>query len=157
MPPEKLPDISRVRNTAEAYRRASEAAKLGTSASNAASRIAVLAEHKAGELIRKMQDEGLLAERGRPGKNSHAASLSDEGIDKDQSARWQKIADIPEEVIEEYHDECEERGEPASREGLKRFAKRDEPIDVESCAKLTVLDFRASEYNEVRTKQPNRG
>jgi hypothetical protein len=70
--------------------RASEAAKLGVSNSNAASRIAVLAEHKAGELIRKMQDEGELKKQGGDQKsNGHddRLVLADHDITHNQSKR----------------------------------------------------------------------
>jgi hypothetical protein len=35
------------------------------------------------------------AERGKPAKTSTVATLSDYGISRDQSSRWQKLAAVP--------------------------------------------------------------
>jgi len=58
-------------------------------------------ERKAGQFIKEMKEQDLLL-KGRPEKGSQVARLSDYDVDKDESSRWQKIADIPEERFEEY-------------------------------------------------------
>jgi hypothetical protein len=45
--------------------------------------------------------DGRMQGRGRPRKMSRLATLSDLGITRDQSSKWQKIAQIPEDVFEE--------------------------------------------------------
>jgi hypothetical protein len=59
--------------------------------------IKVRAERRAGELVIEEQRNGKLTKRGQPRKEkSHAATLSDSGITKSDSSRWQKMARIRE-------------------------------------------------------------
>ena len=64
-----------------------------------ATEIRLRAERRCGELLREMADRG---ERplGRK-KKSHVATLSDLDINKSQSSRWQKLAEIDEDKFEE--------------------------------------------------------
>lgn len=64
--------------------------------------IRVRAERRTGELLRETANNGTRAskERGRPGKVSNAATLTDHGISRDQSSDWQKLAAIPEKTFE---------------------------------------------------------
>ena len=53
------------------------------------------AERKAGGMLAEMAAKGERADgRGRPPKGSRDATLSDLGIKKDESSRWQKIAGV---------------------------------------------------------------
>jgi hypothetical protein len=58
--------------------------------------IRIRAERRCGELLAEMER----AKRGRPAKMSRATTLSDFGISRDQSSRWQKLAAIPEHEFE---------------------------------------------------------
>lgn len=107
-------------------RGASQAAKLGAANENAASRIAMLAEKKCGQFIREMKEDGTLKHGGHnkkdeQGNTAFPCSLDDEGITKDQSSHYQKMADIDEEVIAEYVEECDAEGKLASREAAPSF------------------------------------
>lgn len=66
--------------------------------------IKVRAERRAGELLRDMEERG--ERRGRGGNqksNSHDESLTlaELGVSENQSARWQKLAAVPEEKFEQ--------------------------------------------------------
>lgn len=62
--------------------------------------IKVRAERRAGELIVQQQAAGELAKQGKPTKMSNASTLTDAGISRDDSSRWQKMAAIPEQAFE---------------------------------------------------------
>ncbi len=53
------------------------------------------AERRAGEMLAEMAQSGERATRGKPGETSQPATLSDLGISRDQSSRWQKLAQVP--------------------------------------------------------------
>jgi hypothetical protein len=71
--------------------------------------IRLRAERKCGELIREQQASGELASQSKHGKgiqssvagNDTRKTLADVGISRDQSSKFQKLADIPEDVFEE--------------------------------------------------------
>lgn len=75
-------------------------------------------------MLRVGAENGERATTGRPGKTSHdvtfsAPTLSDIGISKNQSSRWQKLADMPDEHFETAVEtamarraECRGRGRP---------------------------------------------
>jgi hypothetical protein len=68
-----------------------------TEAEARACEIRLRAERKAGQLL---QQDTERAGKGRPPKMSCATTLSDLGISRDQSARWQQLADVPEDQFE---------------------------------------------------------
>ena len=67
-----------------------------TEAERRACEIRLRAERKAGQLLSKMER----AKRGRPAKTSDATTLNDLNITRDQSSRWQALANVPEEDFE---------------------------------------------------------
>lgn len=62
--------------------------------------IRLRAERRAGELLKEMGTNGQRALEGRPAKQSHAATISDLGISKTQSSRWQQLAEVPSKQFE---------------------------------------------------------
>lgn len=68
-----------------------------------ATEIRVRAQRKAGEMLNKAAEAGLRATRdaGRPSKDaSHAATLSEIGLTRSQSSRYQQLASMPDEHFE---------------------------------------------------------
>jgi len=67
-----------------------------------ATEIKVRAERRAGELLRDMAEKGERDPGGRGRIESRPATqLADLGVSRDQSARWQKLASVPEQQFEE--------------------------------------------------------
>jgi hypothetical protein len=66
-----------------------------TEAERQACEIRLRAERRMGQLLRDMEKE-----RGRPAKASRRATLSDLGVSRNQSSRWQKLADMPDEQFD---------------------------------------------------------
>lgn len=82
----------------------------------------IKAQRRGGDLL------AATVRQGRPKKSSHDETFSlPEGIDKNTSFRWQAMADIAEQALEDYLRIQEERGEEVTAAGLQRFAegKRD--------------------------------
>ena len=62
--------------------------------------IRLRAERRCGELIREQQESGEIESRGGDRKTkSSGTTLNDIGITRDQSSKFQKLADIPEKGI----------------------------------------------------------
>jgi len=100
-----LDDIRQIRDIAEAARTYARAAEMGIEAQNHAAEIKLRAERKAGEFLAEMElskgSQGQLNGNpnfgGRivePPKND-TPTLTDLGINKSQSSRWQTIATLP--------------------------------------------------------------
>lgn len=101
-----LDDVLEIRDKAEAIRVYVKAAGEGLDAQNFAAEIKLRAERKAGALLAEMEMQG-------PGEyqRSHDAtvgppSLSDIGINKTQSSRWQKEAGVTEQEFDAHVAKC---------------------------------------------------
>ena len=147
---ESVQDVKEIRDTAEAYRIRIKQAKAGLELQNKAAEIKFRAERRAGELLRGMDRAG----RGRPQKTSDDTTLSDLGISRDQSYRWQSIASIPEEDFEEEikRGVAEEKELTSTKmlQTAKRILRRGQPKPPEP-PKPTILDDVATvqETNKV--------
>lgn len=101
-------EVARVADRAEAIRYLSKKAGLALSASNAAARLKVDAERRAGALLRETEKHPA----GRPAAeipttrvgNSPPPKLSEIGISYNQSSRWQDMARVPEEHVRAFLD-----------------------------------------------------
>tara|TARA_R100001015_G_C4634922_1_gene202690 strand:+ start:3502 stop:4461 length:960 start_codon:yes stop_codon:yes gene_type:complete len=94
-------EIKQLRDKAEAYRYALKQAKESPEVIRKAEEIKLRAERRAGELLKEteLQKPG---EYQRYQAGTVAPALKNMGISKNQSSRWQKIANIPEEKFENY-------------------------------------------------------
>jgi hypothetical protein len=94
-----LEEVVAIRNTAEHTRLYAQQAKLGIDVYNSAVELRVRAERKAGASLAEMPKQS-----GRPKNNgiSEIPLLSDIGITKLQSSRWQRIATVPEDKLAEH-------------------------------------------------------
>ena len=94
-----IDEISNIRNQAEAYRYALLQAKESPDVIRKAEEIKLRAERRAGELLKnEIQCGGDRKTESR----SQPVTLKNIGITKNQSSKWQKIANIPEEKFENY-------------------------------------------------------
>ena len=75
-----------------------------TAMANRCAEIRIRAERKAGEMIRASD-----ISPGRKTYHDGRFTLGSLGISHNQSSRWQKLANIPEETIEQYFAEPENR------------------------------------------------
>jgi N6-adenosine-specific RNA methylase IME4 len=89
-------DLRNVRDQAVAVVEYCKAAKLGIPLVNDAVEIKLRAERKAGGLLTKMEKHN-----GNP-RLHNATRLTELGIEKTQSHRWQRIASLPDKVFEQY-------------------------------------------------------
>ncbi len=104
-----LDDILNIRDIAEAARVYAQAAKLGLENQNEAAEVKIRAERKAGEMLAQMPKAVGTDYGGKQYADSNTMlpsnpppTLSDLGIERMQSSRWQQIASLPEEVFEEH-------------------------------------------------------
>ena len=97
-----IDEISNIRNQAEAYRYALRQAKESPEVIKKAEEIKLRAERRAGELLKDTEFQHGSRGVGKKVESKPTTSLSDMGISKDQSSKWQKIASIPAEKFENY-------------------------------------------------------
>ncbi len=99
-------EVKAFRDRAEAVRKYAKDARLGLDLQNQAAAAKLRAERRAGEILAQMEK----SHGGRPPKNrlqaatrsAGRAALSELGIEKTQSHRWQRIAAVPEAEFEQY-------------------------------------------------------
>ena len=112
-------EITQLRNKAEAYRYALKQAKESPEVIRKAEEIKLRAERRAGELLKETVERGGTGANQYKELKSKGTTLADIGISRDQSSKWQKIANIPEEKFENYLEVEEE----LSTNGVLRVAK----------------------------------
>lgn len=159
---QSLDQLKEIRDQAEAARHYVKAAKMTTAMANRCAEIRIRAERKAGEMLRSKIRDPL---QGRPEKGSHVATLSNFHISKTQSSRWQRIAAIPEETIEQYFAEPENEEREVTAVGLAQFAARknkpdtvDEPIPPrDGKYRCIVIDPPWDIKKIERAERPNQG
>lgn len=124
---ESVEDAIRVADYAEAVRYAARQAKAGMEAENAAAEVRLRAERRAGELLAEMKANGSRDPGGRgPRVGSDDATqptLSDLGVSKHQSSRFQQVAAVPEPVFEEHIEGAKTSGHELTTASLLRKSK----------------------------------
>ncbi len=152
-----LPDIRRVieaasvlanaaqraAKLAEAQYAAAEIVNAASEAANDAAAIRIEAQARAGEILRRLREDGQIAGQGRPRKRSRASNFSDSegteartgttssvatsldelGVSKDDSSLWQRVAAVPADVRREYIDHAKAARREVSTAGLLRHAQ----------------------------------
>jgi protein gp37 len=99
-----IDEAKSIRDQAEAVRVYARSAKKGLTIQNRAAMVKILAEQRAGNLLKRME-----LKPGRPKQNGSA--LKPLGIGKTQSHRWQTMASVPEALVRRREAEATERGE----------------------------------------------
>lgn len=111
-------EVKDIRDRAEALRVYAKQSGESQEIQNGCAEIKLRAERRGGELLRDIDKK----------KNQHAGSkqqpaLSELGIRKTDSHRWQKLASVPEREFENYLHESVESKEEITRTGALRLAK----------------------------------
>lgn len=119
-----LTEVLEIRDKAEAIRVYAKAASDSLEAQNKAAEIKLRAERRAGELLAAMEkrDGGHAMKARSQDATEVPPSLDDLGINKTQSSRWQKEAEVPEDKFEEYVNECQEQKKEVTQSGLLAIA-----------------------------------
>jgi hypothetical protein len=112
-----LDDVLQIRDQAEALRVYIKAASDSLEAANAASEIKLRAERKAGEMLAEVTGGS-----GRKEKSHDATFLSDLGVSRDQSSRWQRQARVEDDDFEAYLRDCQKHAREVTQAGLLKLA-----------------------------------
>ena len=119
-----IEEIMAIRDKAEALRHYSATAQLGLKTQNVCAALKIRAERKAGELLRQMQ-----LHNGDP-RSHDATRLSDLDINKSQSSRWQKVAEIPEDTFEEHLTDTAAASRELTTAGVLQLARLVKAQDI---------------------------
>ncbi len=118
-----IDEVKDIRDKAEALRLYTRQAGESLEMQNMCAEIKLRAERRAGELLREMEKH----EGGNPNLSQDVTgsppTLSDLGIGRMQSSRWQAIADIPEETFEAHLAETVSSGKELTSAGALKLAK----------------------------------
>ncbi len=123
-------EVKQIRDKAEALRAYAKQAGESLDVQNDIAEIKLRAERRAGEIIREMPKAEAPAGPGRGHKNPverddtlSAPRLSDLGISRDESSRWQKMASLPEERFEEHIARVKGKNQELTTAGVLRVAR----------------------------------
>lgn len=149
-------ELKKLRDEAETLKAHYQRVKAGQEATNACAEIKLRAEREIGLFLRQTRRHP----GGRPsnenesqaatGSNEPAQKpikLSDHGISRSDSSRWQRIADLPEGDFDEYLEETQENGEITTA-GVLKYAK-----NLETKTRVEQNRARAREWNTHSLRQ----
>ena len=128
MQAKNIDEVKDIRDKAEAMRAYAKQAGDSSEMQNMCAEIKLRAERRGGELLREMEkNKGGWANKESCSNivlpQDDLPKLADLGIDKMQSSRWQAIAQLPEEVFEEYLAEKIKDKEEITTADVLRLAK----------------------------------
>lgn len=121
-----LEDVLSIRDQAKALEACLKIVGESLEAANDAAEVKLRAERKAGEMLAGMEkrDGGdAMKARSHDVTEVSPPSLSDLGIDKMQSSRWQREAAVDDETFEAYLASCREEQREITQAGLLNIAK----------------------------------
>jgi len=131
-----LDQVKNVRDRAEAVRHYVKTASLGLETLNQAVEVKLLAERRAGELLKALRLRG--GNRKSDHRNN-GASLDGLGISRVQSSRWQREASLPEVDFQEYLRQTREKCEELTAQGLLRLARAHVQVTRTVCSHFSRL------------------
>ena len=149
-------EITQIRNQAEAYRYALKQAKESPEVIRKAEEIKLRAERRAGELL-KETPKAKGNQYSAMSNGTTKQKLSDMGVTRDQSSKWQKIANIPEEKFENYLAVQKELTTSGIIKVAKQF-QREEEISkkIERGKDIKPdIDFRLGDFEKVLDDIPD--
>ena len=115
----EVSDLKRLRDHSERLRADAQHRDLGLELQNNAAELKLQTERKLGASLAQMKLRGGDRKTGR-----ELIRLKDLGIDKNQSARWQQAASVPDEVFCDYVRKTRAAGKEISSAALLRLAKQ---------------------------------
>ena len=118
-----IDEVKQIRDKAEALRLYVKQQGDGLEMQNDIAEIKLRAERRAGELLAEMELPGRGGGDTKSSSSVELDSLSDLGISKSQSHRWQTEAALPEETFEQHVAETKAKGKELTSAGLYRLAK----------------------------------
>jgi len=123
----RVDEVKDIRDKAEAMRMYGKQAN-DTELVNWAAEIKIRAERKCGELLGDMAQGGERPKGRR--KESHAATLSDMGVSKSQSSRYQQIAAVPTAEFEQHIAEVKDKGGELTSAGVRKLVRAEHVKDI---------------------------
>ncbi|MFC1924061.1 hypothetical protein ACFLXA_01670 [Chloroflexota bacterium] len=127
-----------MKNIAKAFDRDTKVyavkAKKGLEIQNQCAEIKLRAERRAGEILASMEKHppGPKSGDGFQDGTELPPKLSDLGIDKHDSHRWQLQASVPVDKFEQYAQAVKEKGGELASAGLQRFAIKEKHGDIKT-------------------------
>jgi N6-adenosine-specific RNA methylase IME4 len=152
-------DLKTVRDVGEAAVRLAKSRRdIGTEALLEGMEIVRRAERQIGTLL-----PSVIGGKGRPGKCSSVEHLSDIGLERKQSSRFQKIAQLPDDKFEEWIASCRAAGQEMTQAAALKLAAKLTPAAAEptldeyesgAVANLAELIERGARYGCVYADPP---
>jgi N6-adenosine-specific RNA methylase IME4 len=100
-----IPEIKKIVDMASAAKIYAEKQRLALETQLDAAEIKTRAIHKAGQFLQKMEKH-----KGRPEKASPTGTLSEIGISRNESSRWQMVASVPERQLDKHIEKSRKDG-----------------------------------------------
>ncbi len=116
-------ELKGIRDQAEAVRQYAKQASESLAIQNHCAEIKIRAERKAGELLKEMPKPHGSRGKGKKVEFHDGTPLSDMGVDKKESHRWQLEASVPEKEFEAWVEETQEDGGELTSSGLRKKAR----------------------------------
>jgi len=118
-----LQDVKAIRDQAEALRVYSKQAQLGLENQNRCAEIKLWAERRAGEMLSET------VRPGKPPKLSHDKTIRKlpDGISRNESYRWQRVASVPEPEFAQHIAETKEAKREVTTSGMLKIANGAKP------------------------------
>jgi len=135
-----LSELKAIRDQAVAVRHYVRAARLGKGMADRCVEIRLRAERRAGEMLAEAgPDHG--GDR-RSVSRSHAATLNDLDLNKSQSSRWQRLAEVPTDTFESYLASATESDKELTAAGLGKLVRQaTKAVRVAKIADTPVADL----------------
>lgn len=122
-----IDEVKAIRDQAEALRQYARQSRQSLEMQNRCAEIKLRAERKAGEMLAaspKAVPSGSNQHQDVSRDLTHPPRLADIGISRDQSSRWQAVAQIPERTFEAHIAATKDAGEELTTASLMRAAER---------------------------------
>ena len=118
-----LDDVLSIRDQAKAWEACMKIVGESLSAVQDAGEVKLRAERRAGEMLAGMDKQAGSRGAGKKVESHDVTPLSDLGIDRMQSSRWQREAAVDDDTFEQYLASCREEQREITQAGLLNIAK----------------------------------